>query len=239
MTGPLGSLNVSITNTRKNTAVPEQSTPTVPAAVPKAVGTRRRRPALIGLSIALVAAGGLLSVMLESASEQRTQVLVVSQPLAFGQVITAQDLSVASISLDPALQPVDASALSSIVGKHAAAQLEPGSTLTRSDVTSAALVGPGQQLVGVQAKPGQLPATPLVPGEQVVIVTTPGQDNTGSTSAGVPTTLTAQVVRVGAADSSGDVTVDVAIDANDGPTLAARASTGNIAIVVQSPSAVG
>jgi flagella basal body P-ring formation protein FlgA len=129
-----------------------------------------------------------------------------------------------------------------VVGEHAAVQLEPGATLTRADVTSAALVAPGQQLVGVQAKPGQLPATPLVPGERVLIVSTPGQNSTttgGAAAAGVPGTLPAQVVRVGSADSSGTVTVDVAVDANSGATLAARASTGDIAIIVQSPSAAG
>jgi hypothetical protein len=231
-------MNVSITKTR---GVPEQTAPTAAATPPKPVTARRRRPALIGVSVALIAVGGLIGAMTLTAAGQRDSVLVVAKPLAFGQVITRDDLAVASISLDPALQPVGAGRLDSIVGKHAAAQLLPGTTLTQADVTSDSLVQPGQQLVGIGVKPGQLPATPLVPGEQVVIVSTPGQNaaTDPGASSGVPSTLPAQVVRVGTPDSSGDLTVDVSVDANSGATLASRASTGNIAIIVQSPSAVG
>jgi flagella basal body P-ring formation protein FlgA len=233
-------LNVSITNTR----VPDQAAQapaTAAAAQPKPVSTRRKRPALIGLSVALIAAGGLVGAMTLTAAGQRSNVLVVAKPLAFGQIITQDDLTVASISLDPALQPVSSDRLSFIVGKHAAVQLQPGTTLTPSDVTSNTLVQPGQQLVGIQVKPGQMPATPLVPGQNVLVVSTPGQNpaTDPNASAGVPNTLPAQVVRVGSPDSSGNLTVDVAVDANSGATLAARASTGNIAVIVQSPSAVG
>ncbi|SEM80717.1 SAF domain-containing protein [Streptacidiphilus jiangxiensis] len=225
----------------KTRSVPEQAAPTAAAPAPKPVNARRRRPALIGLSVALIAVGGLIGAMTLTAAGQREDVLVVAKPLAFGQVITRGDLAVASISLDPALKPVGAGRLDSIIGKHASAQLLPGTTLTQADVTSDSLVQPGQQLVGLLVKPGQLPTTTLVPGEKVLIVSTPGQNpatDTGA-SAGAPSTLPAQVVRVGTADSSGNLTVDVSVDANAGATLAARASTGNIAIIVQSPSAVG
>ncbi|GJF30326.1 flagellar protein FlgA [Kitasatospora sp. NE20-6] len=229
---------MSITKTR---GVPEQTTAAAAAAAPKPVNARRRRPALIGLSVALIAAGGLVGAMTLTAAGQRSEVLVVAKPLALGQVITRADLTVASISLDPVLKPVSADRLSSILGQHASVQLQPGTTLTQADVTSDALVQPGKQLVGIQAKPGQLPATALVPGEKVLIVSTPGQNpaTDGDGSSGAPASLPAQVVRVGTPDSSGALTVDVAVDANSGATLAARASTGNIAIIVQSPSAAG
>ncbi|RKE02975.1 SAF domain-containing protein [Streptomyces sp. TLI_171] len=214
---------------------------TAPVAAPRPVSARRRRPALIGVSVALIAVGGLVGAMTLTAAGQREDVLVVAKPLAFGQVITRGDLTVASISLDPALKPVGADQLDSIVGKHASAQLLPGTTLTKASVTSDALVQPGQQLVGIQVKPGQLPATALVPGQKVVIVSTPGQSVAADAGAstGTPSTLPAQVVRVGSPDSSGSLTVDVSVDANAGATVAARASTGNIAIIVQSPSAAG
>ncbi len=219
----------------------EQAAPTAAVPALKPVNARRRRPALIGLSVALIAVGGLVGAMTLTAAGQREDVLVVAKPLAFGQVITRSDLTVASISLDPALKPVGADQLDSIIGKHASAQLLPGTTLTKSAVTTDALVQPGQQLVGIQVKPGQLPATALVPGQKVVIVSTPGQNPAADAgaSAGAPSTLPAQVVRVGSPDSSGNLTVDVSVDANAGATVAARASTGNIAIIVQSPSAVG
>jgi len=208
-----------------------------PVTAPKAIAARRRRPALIGLSLALMAVGGLAGTMVLTSSAAKTRILVVSQPLTQGQVITAQDLTTASITLDPSLSTVAASDESRIVGKHAAAQLAAGSTLTMSDVTAQPLVAPGDQLVGILAKPGQLPGSPLAPGSQVLVVTTPQPDSGAPTAP--PQSLPAQVVRVGAPDSSGNVLVDVSIDANDGPTLAARVFTGDFAIVLQSPSAVG
>ena len=227
---------MSITKPRTG-AVPEQTTPiaAAPAAAPKAIGARRRRPALIGVSLALIAAGGLAGAMVLTSAADKTQILVISQPLDYGQVISAGDLTTASISSDPTLHTVPASHLRQIVGKRAALQLRPGTTLTSNDVTSHPLVSADEQLVGVLAKPGQLPSTPLTPGASVLAVTTPSPD--GSLPTSPPESLPARVVRVGAPDSSGNVIVDLAIDASDGPTLAARAATGRIAIVLQSPSA--
>ena len=51
--------------------------------------------------------------------------------------------------------------------------------------------------------------------------------------AGVPASITAVVVRVGAADLNGVSVVDVTVAPGDGPALAARSATGRIAIVVQ------
>ncbi|MBV9022529.1 MAG: flagella basal body P-ring formation protein FlgA [Streptomycetaceae bacterium] len=229
---------MSTTKTRTGT-VPEQTTHAapVPAAPPKAIGARRRRPALIGVSLALIAAGGLAGAMVLTSSAHKSQVLVIAQPLEYGQVISLNDLTTASISSDPALHTVPASELGQVVGKRAAAPLKAGSTLTSDDVTSHPLVGSYEQLVGVLAKPGQLPATPLSPGAQVLAVTTPGQDT--ALPASPPQYLPARVVRVGTPDSSGNVVVDLAIDSSDGPTLAARAATGRVAIVLASPQAVG
>jgi flagella basal body P-ring formation protein FlgA len=229
---------LSTTKTRTGT-VPEQTTPAapVPAAPPKAIGARRRRPALIGVSLALIAAGGLAGAMVLTSTAHKSQVLVIAQPLEYGQVISRDDLAIASISTDPALHTVPASDLGKVVGKRAALPLHAGSTLTSDDVTNRPLISDGQQLVGVLAKPGQLPATPLAPGAKVLAVTTPGQDGALPTSP--PDYLHATVVRVGSPDSSGNVVVDLAIDSGDGPTLAARAATGKVAIVLANPQAAG
>lgn len=226
---------MSITKPRTGTVPDSTTAPPAAAAPPRAIGARRRRPALIGVSLALIAAGGLAGALVLTSAGHKSQVLVVAQPLQYGQVISRSDLTTASISSDPALHTVPASDISRIVGKRAALQLEPGTTLTDDEVTSRPLVGADEQLVGVLAKPGQLPSTPLTPGAKVMAVTTPGDD--GQLPSSPPQFLPARVIHVGSPDSSGNVVVDLAIDSSDGPTLAARAATGRVAIVLASGQA--
>ncbi|MFD8078230.1 SAF domain-containing protein [Streptomyces sp. NPDC059718] len=215
-----------------------------PVAAPRMVRQRRRRPGLIALSVALIAAGGLSGAVLYSSSGHRTAVVVVARDVPVGTRITEADLATASIALDPAVRSVNASRAGGLVGQRAATDLKAGSLLAPSQVTDQSLLGPGEQLVGVSVKPSQLPATPLVPGEKVLIVSTPDPNGAPSRTAtngngptaenGVePVTLSAKVVAVGRpATATGAVVVDVAVPATDGPALAARAATGNVALVV-------
>jgi hypothetical protein len=196
---------------------------------------RRRRPALIALSLALTAAGGLSGAVLFTATGERTEVLAIAREVPAGEVIEESDLTEASISLDPALKPVKAADRQSVVGKRAAVELTPGSLLARDQVTDKSLLAQGDTLVGISLKPSQRPTSGLFPGRKVLVVSTPGQDE--DVASAPPRTIAATVVSVGkAADATGIVTVDVAVPATDGPPLAARAATGRVAIVVKSGS---
>ncbi|MFJ5218720.1 SAF domain-containing protein [Streptomyces sp. NPDC088354] len=220
--------------------------PSGPVTAPRMIRQRHRRPGLIALSIALIAAGGLAGAVLYSSSGHRTAVVVVARDLPVGTRITSQDLTTASLALDPAVKSVNASHAGDLVGKRAATDLKAGSLLAPSQVTDQSLVSPGEQLVGVSVNPSQLPATPLVPGEKVLIVSTPDPDSAaaarpgnggttgGTTGSGMePVTLPAKVVAVGRpAAATGAVVVDVAVPAADGPDLAAQVATGNVAVVV-------
>jgi hypothetical protein len=146
---------------------------------------------------------------------------------------------VADVSLDPAVASIPASQESSVVGKRAAMQLAPGALLARADVTNAPLQPAGTSVVGVQLKPGQLPAGRLSVGEQVELVYTPSSAqsalSTGSASSTqLPTTVAATIVNVGAVDTQGNETVDVAVTATLAPGLAAQAATGDIALIAVS-----
>ncbi|MEN8649737.1 SAF domain-containing protein [Streptomyces sp. 21So2-11] len=210
-----------------------------PATPPRSLATRRRRPALIGLSVALIAAGGLAGAFTVLSSGERTSVLVLSKTVPYGTEITEQDLTVASVGLDPLLKPVAAADKGKVVGKRAATDLLAGSLVTGDSVTDKPLIGENQQLVGLRLKPGQLPDTPLSPGRSVLVVSTPdaaaATDATakGKTREEMPKTLPAVVVQVGKPDTSGNLTLDVSVASTDGPVLAARASTGDIAIVIE------
>ncbi|MEU4266098.1 SAF domain-containing protein [Streptomyces argenteolus] len=208
-----------------------------PVAAPRMVKQRRRRPGLIALSVALIAVGGLSGAVLYSASGQRTPVLVVTRDVPVGTKLTKADLAEASVALDPAVKSVKASKAAGLVGQRAAVDLRAGSLLTPAQVTDKSLVGPGQQLVGVSLKPSQIPATRLSPGQKVLVVSTPDADamETAKESGleAKPQTVAASVVAVGSpAVGTGNVVVDVAVPVKDGPALAARVATGNVAVIV-------
>lgn len=217
---------------------PDRSALDRPGAVapPRALRARRRRPAVLALSVALIAAGGLGGAALYTATGQRISVLALARDVPSGQQLVASDLTVARIAGDPALRPVDAADLDRAVGRRAATDLKRGSLLTTSDVTDDPVVQPGQQIVGVAAKHTQLPATALKPGRQVIVVATPDTTQQGGDGAAAgttrPQTLNATVVTVGGADTDGTVVVDMAVNPSQGPRLAEIVASGHFVVIL-------
>ncbi|MEU6653354.1 SAF domain-containing protein [Streptomyces sp. NPDC046900] len=208
-----------------------------PVAPPR-VSARRRRPGVIALSLALIAAGGAGVAVLLLQVGHRTQVVTVVREVQVGQVLTERDLGRASVALDPAVKAVRADDLDSVVGNRAAVELKPGSLLAPSQVTKDSLVRAGEQLVPIGLEPKQIPATALVPGQKVELVHVPAQGttDTGKTSDAAPQTIDGRVVKVsGAAPGTGIVVVDVATSAADGPTAAAWESAGTLRLVLTAP----
>jgi hypothetical protein len=184
---------------------------------------------------ALVAVGGLAAAALVGAAGDRVPVLAVARTVAAGQTIAPEDLTVARVAADPALHPVAAADRDTVVGRVAAVELRPGSLLTAAQVTDTAVPAAGEQVVGVTARPGQVPARGLRPGDRVLVVPVPGDqarttDTTTTAETGVP--VPARVVAVGPADAQGAATVDLLVGQDVGPRVAALASTGRIALVV-------
>ncbi len=173
--------------TVSSNGVPPQGQVAGPVAPPR-VSARRRRPGVIALSLALIAAGGAGVAVLLLQVGNRTEVVTVVRDVQVGQVVTEGDLGKASIALDPSVKAVRGSDLDSVVGKRAAAELKPGSLLAPSQVTKDSLVKAGEQLVPIGLKPEQVPATALVPGQKVQLVHVPaqGEAETDKTSAAAP-----------------------------------------------------
>ncbi|MEU8893701.1 SAF domain-containing protein [Streptomyces sp. NPDC048442] len=233
---------MSKTATTPPVAVPAQQTP--PPAVAVGFKARRRRPAMAALGVALIAAGGLGGFLAYQETGHRTPVLAAAREVQAGDTIKESDLVVASVALDPALKPVLASERSKIVGKRAAAALLPGALLAQGQVTDRALVRPGEQLVGIGLKSAQLPASRLSPGDTVYVVSTPSDAEQAAAPGAkgpaprTPKTVQARVVRVGdRAVHTGDVVIDVAVPAADGPSLAAQAATGRVALTLDAGGA--
>ncbi|MFD0530801.1 hypothetical protein ACFQ1I_35745 [Kitasatospora arboriphila] len=74
---------------------PHRPAPHVP---PRTLRARRRRPAVLAMAVALIAAGGLGGAALYTSSGQRIAVLAVARDIPMGQAVTADDLVVAHIA---------------------------------------------------------------------------------------------------------------------------------------------
>ncbi|MFF2744518.1 SAF domain-containing protein [Kitasatospora sp. NPDC058048] len=202
-----------------------------PHAPGRTMGARRRRPAVLAMAVALIAAGGLGGAVLYNSTGQRVAVLALARDVPWGQVITEDDLVVARIAGDPALRPVSAQDRAKAVGMRAATDLKRGAMLTGSDLAQGLSVQPGQIVVGVSAKRTQLPASRLQPGVQLVVVFTPDNGRADS--------LPATVITVGRVDTDGSQVIDVAVGTADGPRLAQWVASGRIQVLLAPRGAAG
>ncbi len=210
--------------------------PAAPGPVP-----RQRRRSVLALGVVLAGTGALAGAWAFTAAVHRADVLAIARDVPAGTRITAADLtavpvSASEITMIPARQETQA------VGEFAAVPLRAGSLLVPADLTTAMVPGPGQQLVPVALKASQLPASGLAPGEQVLVIATPGaagQPASGSAQAPLTQDVPATVYRVSAPDDSGTVVADLLVAAGQGPAVAEQDSTGQIALVITTEGRTG
>ncbi len=139
---------------------------------------------MIALAVALVGAGILASTAVYSATNHRVPVLVAEANVPAGALITASDVGTASVSVGAGVQVIPASQMSQVVGQVAGTTLHPGMLLTAAELATQRPPDPGQVLVPLPVRPSALPASGLQPGDQVLVVATPGaQGQAGSASA--------------------------------------------------------
>ena len=206
------------------------SAPTSQAPPRTALPKPRRRPALMVVGVGLTALGVLAGVWLVNRAGDREAVLTVRQPVAYGALITADDLATVQVSHDAGLATIPASELSRVLGMTATTQLAPGSLLTESSFADAAPPAAGQVLVALAVPPSRLPAGSLQAGDRILVVDTPAPGADPPTLP--PAVFSATVVRLGETDVNGVTVVDVTVATVDGPALAARSATGRIGIVL-------
>jgi hypothetical protein len=197
---------------------------------------RRRRPAVLALAVALAGAGALIGTTVYAQASHQVPVVVVTAAVPAGAVITSGDVGTADVAVPAGVPVIPAAQLSQVSGQTAAEPLQPGMLLAPAQLTTARPPGPGQVLVPVPLKPESLPASGLTPGDQVLVIGTPGdQGQPGSSSAAA--SLSAPVPAVVEAvstitDPDGYDVVDLLVARQDGQPVAAQASTGEIALIV-------
>lgn len=206
----------------------------LPAAVAVGGLPRRRRWGLTSLGVLLVVLGAVVAYMLVDTAGVSRPYLALARDVPYGATIAEADLTVVRVNPSTGLQLVPADQRAEVVGRQAAVQLFAGAPLTPAQVTDRQVPAPGQQVVGVELKPGQVPARALRAGEPVLLVVVPPSSVVGvpgtRTADGV-STIPASVAGPPVSEATGNVRVDVAVAATDGPRVASMAVAGRIVLV--------
>lgn len=189
----------------------------------------QRRPLTVVLAVVLVCLGGLTGLWLWTSSSSAIEVVAVKAPVERGQLITDTDLMTVRVTLDPSLRTVPATARESLVGMRAVTDLAVGTLVSPDQVSDAVVPGAGVAVVAVPIAPGLIPAEPLKAGDTVRLVQAPAQ---GGEVSAAPTEITATVLNVTPGDTQ--TVVDVLVADNRAGELAARAASGNLALVLAS-----
>jgi hypothetical protein len=167
----------------------------------------------------------------------REEVLVVSEPLAAGQVITSSDLETVRVSTGSGLQVVLAGEQASVVGAPVAVPLVAGSLLTRAEVGTTAPVASGSDVVAVGLKAGQYPPD-LAPGDRVRVVPVTSPSSSPGTPTGSPVSATVLAVDVASVASDSPTVFSLEVSTSDADEVAALAAA-NEASLIQVGSGAG
>jgi hypothetical protein len=160
--------------------------------------------------------------------------LALARDVPFGATIGPDDLTVVQVNPSAGLRLVPAGQRDQVIGRQAATRLIAGSPLSPSELTDRGVPGPGQQVVGIELKPGQVPARALRAGEPVVLVVVPPSSVVGVPDAQAGdglSTIPATVAGAEVTETGGNVRVDVAVAEADGPRVASMAVAGRIVLV--------
>lgn len=205
-----------------------QATSVGPVPPPKL----RRRPAMVVAAVIVTALGCLIGAWAWSATTDTQEVLAARYTIHRGDVIEAGDLERVRISGDPALAPLPASAYDGVVGGRATLDIAAGGLLTREATADEPIPAEGQSVVGISLTAAQVPGLPLYGGDSVRIVVTPGESGEAPSSS--PQFTVGEVVDTQVDETTGNTVVNVLVPYADAGILAARAATGNVALVLDS-----
>jgi hypothetical protein len=193
--------------------------------------TRQRRPGWAALGGVLVLGLGAAFGYLYSTAGSKEPVVVLTAPVAVGEVIDRADLSTVDVAGD--VTAIAGANLESVVGQRAAVALLPGTLLQRSMVTDADPIPPGQAQVGMAVKAGQVPADGLIAGDRVQVLRLAGQV-AGAGDPGAPVVLVDSAVVFAAHQDPvqpGTTLLTLVVPADVAPKVAAAGATGAAAVV--------
>jgi hypothetical protein len=143
-----------------------------PVAAPRALRKRQFRGKHVVAAVLMIVLGGVLAGAAFFTATRSESVLVVARQVPAGSVLTGKDLRVAQLNTQ-GLPAVRASDRGQVLGKRTTVTLLRDQLLMRGAVTSAKVLQPGQQQVGILLDQGRMPAERLHPGDRVLLLETP------------------------------------------------------------------
>lgn len=212
----------------------ERGTPGDPGAAPDQriapPPKMRRRPAMIALSIACIAVGGLAAAWAWQTTSSTNTVLAARETVLRGEVIEAADVIEVQVGTDPAVAAIPAELVGDVVGRTAGLDIAQGSVFTYDQVQEEPIPAPGRSVVGLSLPAGLMPQGQVRNGDAVRVVTTDGE--TGTTDA--TATGVAGIVRGLSSDEvSGNAIANVEVSAEEAVRVASAASAGKVALILE------
>jgi hypothetical protein len=196
-----------------------------PIAAPRVVNNRRLRTGGVLLGVLLLVLGAALSGLALLSATRTSAYLAVSRPVQVGSQITAADLTTVELSGGQGLSAIPANQINSVVGRHAAVTLYPGTLIAAAQLNNQTLLQSGEAEIGIRSSN----LTFVKPGDQILLVPL---NTAGGTGAAGTISFNATVIDVGTPGSDGSVSLHVAVSAAEAPTILTY-SNGGLGIVLK------
>jgi hypothetical protein len=117
---------------------------------------RRRARLAAGLALACVAVGG--NVLVYSSLGDKIDVVQLTTDVRAGQQLTAAQVRLVEVDLDPTVPTVGAADVTAVVGQYARVHLAAGTLLASELVQHRPLVSPGTSVVAIEVTDARVPA---------------------------------------------------------------------------------
>lgn len=205
---------------------PATSAKSAPRRLPAA--PRERKPALAALAVLLILGGAMITVTLVLRSGDRVSAIEIGRKVGAGQAMTLDMLREVQIA-DDGVRHIRWEDRQRVADYYAAVDLVPGTLLNPEMlVEKSTELRPGRAVLGLSLKPGQIPPG-LETGNRVQVIYVPGDDS------GKPQVLAANarvnwVSDVDVAGGGDTRSVEVIVDTDISPVVAAYASSQQIAL---------
>lgn len=119
-------------------------------------GSRRRARIAGGAVVAALAVGG--NVLVYTSIDDRAEVLQVVTDIRAGETVSADDLRIVAVDLDPTVPAVPADQLTAVADQYARVHIAAGTLLAPVLLQPSPLVGSGASVVAIELRPTRVPA---------------------------------------------------------------------------------
>jgi hypothetical protein len=182
------------------------------------------------LGVLLVVGCSAGGVVVATQLGHRQEVLALARPVTVGELLSARDLRVVSVSTGTGLDVVPAASKATVEGRPVAYSLPAGVLLTGDVLGDARVPSAGQAVAAVGLKAGQFPPE-LQAGNRVTVVAAPEPDATSDSPSTSAVSWPGVVTAVRTDEAAQTTVVSLQMQQADARALAG-VSAGQVSVVV-------